>query len=501
MSDQPVTPNASSIRDFRDRTSVPPATLAESFRRNSRYPARPSSNMIADIDSNDSRNFPDFLIHSDVVTPMRKPTESSVEDIAMHLQENMQTPTKMPFASDRKAVNEELDRYIDGYTPPPRLLPAQTPQNSVSGGRQRTGSPDPRRSLLSEEFPKLSDSAKKLSSHPAYDVRTSVDRSLLKVHFNHHSTPLHDSRKSPMLDSDFVMDIDEDIDEDEANKENIDPTTGWRHDDMNTWFFETPPRAGSRSVIVTPIKQTLNQKKLAMSKGSDTIEPHTPPSANKAASSDDEMGSDAFAIPSSDDMDISGDTTLAGQVSSFFDGPTAVDIQTPSCSPTKKNQNSFPQLQHSPGLKPKFRLISTVGNLHDSAHPSALRQIDERKLARKRNIYKSSSSSPPQPPTAQKLLHKNAKERDIHTRNTEILRLRSTERLRELRIKYSNTHERGVRKMKSQSSLRKSFSAESENVIDYHEMDMIKTGEDIEFTDAGLERCNEMNPGYMEMIG
>ncbi|KAK6359950.1 hypothetical protein TWF696_001074 [Orbilia brochopaga] len=503
MSDQPATPSASSIRAFKDRTFIPPATLAQSYRRNSRCPAKPSPT--TKVAPGAFEISPNVFLGSDTAPPMHDPTESSVEDIALHLQENMQTPTRTPLAARRAAVNEELERYIDGYKTPTSFTPMNTPPSSASNARRgqtRTTSPDPRRSLSFEAFPRLSDSAKKLSSHPAYDVRPSVDRSILKMHFSYHSTPVQTSKQDFSSASDFYMDVDEDIDQAEANKENIDPAGSQIYDAQTHSSFETPPGAGRRSVVLTPIKSLFNQKKLAMIKTLGAMELCTPSSSEKAVAFNDEnMSSDAFAIPSSDDMDISGDTTLAGAASSPFDSPTAVDIQTPTCSPTKQRNvcsYKFPQSQYSPGLKSKVGLITALGNHHKSPHPSPLYELDEQRLAKKNNIYEPSSPIPA-PPTAQKLLHRNAKEREKkQARGTEILGLRSAERLRELRGRYpKNTRESGVRKRKGQSSLRRSLSAESDDEMDCNEMEMTK---DVEYTESVLESQADWNLGAIGMV-
>ncbi|KAJ6260727.1 hypothetical protein Dda_4956 [Drechslerella dactyloides] len=488
MSNQPATPNASSIRDFWDRTDIPPDTLARSYRRNSRCPVRPSPD--TSVYPNDFES-PNFFVDSEITPPMHDPTESLVADIAAHLQENMQTPTRSMSAAARRAeINAELNRHMDAYEPTTTLQLMRTPTAATSVSRKHrtsSASPDARRSLLSEDFPSLSNSAKKMPLHPAYNVRTSVDRSILKMHFTHHSTPAQSFDQEPASDEDIYMDVDEYVDSDEANKENIDPMTRQTHETPATYSFETPPGSGSRNVILTPIKRLLTEKKLTAIRRSGTTESSSREKASNPNSNMD-LSSDIFSTPQSDDMGIFEDTTLACISDNPFDSPTAVDIQTPTTSPAKRDTeySGFPPLQHTPCLKSKLGLITASSNSHGIAPPNVLSDFDPQKLAQRKNIHGPASPTPPAP-MPQKLLHKSAKEREVYTRSTEALGLRSAEKLREMRRRNSSvTHESGVVKRKSRTGSYRGYTAEYSTEMGYAEDRMVGVTKDTDYANPSL---------------
>ncbi|EPS45704.1 hypothetical protein H072_237 [Dactylellina haptotyla CBS 200.50] len=333
--------------------------------------------------------------------------DTSITDPAINLSEIYKTPTKKPLAtvSIDKQVNQILDESLNGLT----FRPIENLPSSVSTFQKRvhvkdasihmtSTSEDSHRSLLSESFSSLSSSAQEMPLHPAYNITTQNDRAILKMH--HHNDKLDVLTQilpnSPDVHGakDFGETMDIDLSED--NKENLDPSTFASSFELQMTDDSIVPGTPQSSTMIdassflytcTPIKDSLNKKKLQMMKEFLPTDQLTiSPLENKSFSPVDPNVS--FVRPRLDD-DIDMDVEVFQNITT--DVPMLANKQWGARGPVSSD------IYRTPAI-----LESKIGNQHTFTNG-----LDP--YGTKRNV----NEVVPPAPASQKMLHKSAKLKEV----------------------------------------------------------------------------------------
>ncbi|EWC48074.1 hypothetical protein DRE_02653 [Drechslerella stenobrocha 248] len=298
------------------------------------------------------------------------------------------------------------------------------------------------------------------------------------------------------------MDLDGEIDFGDENKENVDPIDPILSEPRDTSMVEAPSSAsaGSACVFFTPISSASRKIRL---EEEEEFYTSTPEASAACVAGDTSIHSPAEN--NTHNTDIFQESTLADDSPVFLDCSTAVDIQTPVCTYAKDGSagSAFKLPLHlqpeSSMLKPKLGLLTPSNRLsanlgdcsdtfHQASHPSVLSElrIHEQKLGQRKLPV-----SPPTPPTPipQKVLHRNAKEKEMHLRNMDI---RKEKRLQELKLRFPrNMYESGGKRKKHLTNLRKgSPGSYDPNENDWSEGDAMGVDEDGNEMDASFDEGN-----------
>ncbi|KAK6517445.1 hypothetical protein TWF281_004102 [Arthrobotrys megalospora] len=477
----PVTPTTSSIRDFFSRTSVPPSTLASSYRRNSRCPQVPSPlSTPLDADTTSSTittNDSSFWSHNNDHT-------SSLTDIAIHLEANSRTPTKILQTTTKPQstiytptnLKEEIEKELEPFKP--LILPSSVTITRKRNRNARSMSPENARRSLSfykEEFPSISTSMQQMPTHPAYDVTHAGNQSIFQRYLQHEHNQTQEQYpqttapavkiEEPQKIEDTPMDLDirptPTLPDD--NKENIDPTT-FIPSSLQTILpeFNTPPHPDSKQILlhnITPIKNLLSRKKFEATKtNSQKLSDFSSPFVINDTKTISETwqtpdGKRGYRRRSEEDVRVFQD-------GSSDNGVLPDGIETPTIPPKKKNRGS---LGFAVGvMEPPTGLVSKVGLLTAKRNivfePSFYSPMVSQYPVGIHNPPPPSSSSSfgyshyttspiPPTPTPQKLLHKSAKSQALH--NKTLTTLRNAKKLEELKMRFPrNMYDVGGRKKK-----------------------------------------------------
>ncbi|KAK6524053.1 hypothetical protein TWF694_005718 [Orbilia ellipsospora] len=494
----PSTPTTSSILAFQSYTSILPSSLLTSYRRNSNRPSTPSPpSSKKDINittSSSSKSSSSSSPSEDSLFSNRSSigNETSILDIAAHLSQNFNTPTKQPtrrlsishIPRTRTAdIAKEVEREIElaeaqlAATPfkPIEELPysvslsrklfkdkQKTNQNKIEvcQGELKGGI------KIDDKFPGLLESAKDMPLHPAYNTSLNSDREILRMHHTHTNSFPSSQNTNAQAES----------------KEGDD-----------TYVWPVLPKLLQIQTNAQPLNQPVEQQDVSMDSVKETKEQE-------------------ISVDSVKEMDIDIDTTMVDENKENIDPSSATDTSrqydhdasenTPFGTPRKPKNISDLQLtpvkdsvdmktlemmrrfgasiydytldQYNPidthhlhtSTKHKgFKIYEDYGGEMDITHeephyPSERYQDQENKLKSKygrlnsittipEQSDKNAAPLPPQTPTLppQKLLHKSAKSKVIFMSPVTISSLRTQKKLESLKTRFPrNMYENGKKK-------------------------------------------------------
>ncbi|KAF3938351.1 hypothetical protein ABW19_dt0201569 [Dactylella cylindrospora] len=502
----PTTPTGSSIRDFQDHTNIPSSLLASTYRRDSHPPSNPnltsaptispvsSSTPTSDLEIETSFGSAPHSENTTFWSHGLGSSRSTLTDISTYLELNDTTPTKAraPLSIRRDAENLEGNVFIDPSSSPlSEFAPigdfpgsSSVLRNSKRRRIEGSLSPDSRTALLSESFEKLSDSAKRMPNHLAYNVGPGSDREILRMHFEEQQSrePIltlpsekHDipgGRKEATGDVEMDIDTDEAISFSDDNKENIDPSMFGASftptKSIMAATSQTTPREEKNRFVPAPVKNTLYRKKLEAMKISSGLDVYRTSSQSFSSSSSCPRVS---ALANTTDI----------QEATFIPSSTgqSLEVEAPNASKVwnpikeKLQQTGEPEPPQQPtGLKSKFGALSKqslrrnpTAEVNINSHLVPVSSDPARTVSTNTTLPSLLPSLPsslnlkiPPTPLPQKLLHKTAKESStkIFGAGAGAAHPRSARKLEELKTRFPrNMYENGKKRKDIIELLRK----------------------------------------------